>query len=99
MAREAVSYAKWKRNWVESNASPAKSMQLVIVGDSTVCNYPDNEPTRGWGPVRPIRAHSDSTQDEWSLLTSRVPAKYSVPGTEFEMVVPDAHLQWLRGEE
>ena len=24
-------------------------LRLVIIGDSTVCNYPDNNPCRGWG--------------------------------------------------
>ena len=49
--------------------------------------------------VRPISSQSDSTQDEWDFLASRVPPQYSVPGMEFEIVVTDAHLKWLRGEE
>jgi len=46
----AVSYANWKPKWAETNTTAATwSIPLVIVGDSTVCNYPDSEPTRGWG--------------------------------------------------
>ena len=47
--RVAGSYAKWKRNWLASNAAATNTVRLVIVGDSTVCNYPDDQPTRGWG--------------------------------------------------
>ena len=47
--RVSGSYAKWKRNWLKSNAAATNAVRLVIVGDSTVCNYPNNEPTRGWG--------------------------------------------------
>jgi len=49
--------------------------------------------------VRPIRAQSDSTQDEWGFLTSCFRPDYSVPGMEFEMVVTDAHLKGLRAED
>jgi lysophospholipase L1-like esterase len=30
-------------------AEAADTVRIVIIGDSTVCNYPDSEPTRGWG--------------------------------------------------
>ena len=30
-------------------AADSAARRLVIIGDSTVCNYPDSEPTRGWG--------------------------------------------------
>jgi lysophospholipase L1-like esterase len=43
-----VSYASWKQKWAATTAA-TRTIRLVIVGDSTVCNYPDNEPTRGWG--------------------------------------------------
>ncbi len=49
--------------------------------------------------VKPIGPQSDATQDEWGVLASRFPPKYSVPGMEFEMVVTDAHLKYLQGEE
>ena len=26
-----------------------RPLRVVIVGDSTVCNYPENRPERGWG--------------------------------------------------
>ena len=29
--------------------APAKPLRLVIVGDSTVCDYPADNPCRGWG--------------------------------------------------
>src|SRR5712691_7401912 len=48
--------ARCRRHWracpgfVNANAPKrANHIRLVIVGDSTVCNYPENEPTRGWG--------------------------------------------------
>ena len=47
--RVAGRYGNWKRNWLESNAAATNGIRLVIVGDSTVCNYPENESTRGWG--------------------------------------------------
>lgn len=30
-------------------AADAVTVRLAIIGDSTVCNYPESEPTRGWG--------------------------------------------------
>ena len=30
-------------------ADPPKRLRIVIIGDSTVCNYPDDSPCRGWG--------------------------------------------------
>jgi lysophospholipase L1-like esterase len=32
-----------------STAPQARPLRLLIIGDSTVCNYPPTEPTRGWG--------------------------------------------------
>jgi len=29
--------------------SAAAPLKIAIIGDSTVCNYPESEPTRGWG--------------------------------------------------
>src|SRR5213080_4606525 len=29
--------------------APHKPLRLVLVGDSTVCNYPEASPQRGWG--------------------------------------------------
>jgi hypothetical protein len=51
-----------------------------------------------WIVVRQIGPDSDSSQPEWSFLTSRLPAQYAVPGMEFGMAVTDAQLKWLRGE-
>jgi lysophospholipase L1-like esterase len=33
----------------ESAAANATPLRLVVIGDSTVCNYPANNPCRGWG--------------------------------------------------
>jgi len=35
-------------------ADPVPSpIRIVLIGDSTVCNYPVNQPTRGWGQYLP----------------------------------------------
>ena len=30
-------------------AAPAAPLKIVVLGDSTVCNYPEDSPNRGWG--------------------------------------------------
>jgi pectate lyase len=47
--RVAASYAKWTEKWPEAARAESKTVRIVIIGDSTVCNYPENVPTRGWG--------------------------------------------------
>ena len=34
---------------VPTTQESSKAIRLVLVGDSTVCNYPDKSPNRGWG--------------------------------------------------
>lgn len=41
-------YEKWKKRW-EHLFMPVGTKILLIVGDSTVCQYPDEEARRGWG--------------------------------------------------
>jgi len=48
--------------------------------------------------VRQIGPDSNSSEQEWAFLTSRLPAQYAVLGMEFGMAVTDAQLKWLRGE-
>jgi len=45
--RVASAYAQWKAKRLERG--PAPSARIVVIGDSTVCNYPPESPTRGWG--------------------------------------------------
>ncbi len=41
-------YEKWHQRW-ESLLLPETTKILAIIGDSTVCNYPDEGVRRGWG--------------------------------------------------
>lgn len=34
---------------VRASAAAPKPRRIVVIGDSTVCNYPDTRPDRGWG--------------------------------------------------
>ena len=34
---------------VRASAAAPKPRRIVVIGDSTVCNYPDTRPERGWG--------------------------------------------------
>lgn len=41
-------YEKWRLKW-RDRIEGKPTVLMVIIGDSTVCNWPDEEPRRGWG--------------------------------------------------
>ncbi len=45
----AGDYAKWKEKWPAAKDSLQEPLRVAVIGDSTVCDYPAAEPTRGWG--------------------------------------------------
>ena len=49
-ARLPAAYAAWKAKWPAQTMARARPpLRLVIIGDSTVCNYPATNACRGWG--------------------------------------------------
>jgi hypothetical protein len=68
--------------------SGARTLKLQVVSVS-----PDRV------EVRAISPESDFTQKQRGFLKSRFPSQYAVQGMEFEMIVTDAQLKWLQGEE
>ena len=51
-------YEKWSRRW-EDLLRPEGTKIMTIIGDSTVCNYPDDGVRRGWGQF--IQDYFDDT--------------------------------------
>ena len=47
--RVARDYAQWTERLATTRAVSAETVRLVIVGDSTVCDYPATNECRGWG--------------------------------------------------
>jgi pectate lyase len=46
----AGEYARWKAKWLlPESATTNKTLRLVIIGDSTVCEYAATNDCRGWG--------------------------------------------------
>ena len=46
----AGEYARWKAKWLSfESATTNKTVRLVIIGDSTVCDFPVTNECRGWG--------------------------------------------------
>ncbi len=41
-------FEKWKKRWEHLLTAP-NAKRLLIIGDSTVCEYPESEARRGWG--------------------------------------------------
>lgn len=48
--------------------------------------------------VSVIKDNSDLSQDHWVFVTSRLPRHYAREGMEFEMILTDAQLKWLKGD-
>jgi len=66
----------------------ARSVKLKVVSVSA-----------GRVEVRVIQENSDSSQDQWAFLTSRFPSEFAIEGMEFEMILTDAQLKWLQGDQ
>ena len=48
--RVAAKYAQWKQRQAgQSSVTQPSPLRLVIIGDSTVCDYPATNACRGWG--------------------------------------------------
>ena len=47
--RVAKDYAQWTEKRATPRAVGAETVRLVIIGDSTVCDYPATNECRGWG--------------------------------------------------
>jgi lysophospholipase L1-like esterase len=45
----AAAFVQGARGAEESAPTPAAPIRIVVIGDSTVCNFPAKEPHRGWG--------------------------------------------------
>jgi pectate lyase len=41
-------YAKWSKKWAD-RLKNAKAKPIAVIGDSTVCEYPEESVKRGWG--------------------------------------------------
>lgn len=55
---EVKTYSPWYDNWLTDDAQqftiespPAPALKVGVIGDSTVCNYPEKSDKRGWGQM------------------------------------------------
>lgn len=47
--------------------------------------------------LKEIGTESQVTPQEWSFLRARLPAAYTKPGMEFEVIFNSTELEWLQG--